>query len=115
MITLQNLIDRGYSEYSVPIYLSRARAQKFFQKKVKLSPEDEFYIDVYIYDFRSYDPQMGVDFVFECQFNAEYPGTAFNISTLGWKNEEPTLERVEEFFTELYMFSKRFRKLKEDK
>ena len=115
MITLQNLIDRGYVEYPIPRYSGFVGAQKFFQKKIIIAENaEEIYINAIIYDFRNYDIKMKVDFVFDCEFNGNFEGSTFNVNTVGWQNEEKTLERVEEFFLEIYQVAKRLRKIKED-
>jgi hypothetical protein len=49
---------------------------------------------------------------FSTQINTEYIGTTFNVETVGWNDDEVTLDQVEDLFIEIYEVGKSRRKLK---
>ena len=115
MIRFDDFKEYGYKEHPVPTPRAGRFVIAYFQKHLTFPDDEEgIYIDAYMYDFSDIGSKIP-DIQFEAQFCGEEPGTTFNVSTVGWNNKIETLAQVDEFFTEMYMFSRRFSKLKEDK
>ena len=114
MIRFDDLEEYGYQRYPIPRHREGRYVIAFCQKHITFPDDEEgIYVDAYMYDFSDIGSKIP-EIVFEAQFCGEEPGTTFNVSTVGWNNKIETLAQVDEFFTEMYMFSRRFKKLKED-
>lgn len=113
-ITVEKLLERGYKEFPAnPIYIKIDTPCRFFQKKIIFSDDEELFIDLYIYDLSKLSSaESSLRYEFSAQINTEHIGTTFNVGTVGWNDDETTLDQVEDLFIEIYEVGKSRRKLK---
>ena len=103
MIKIDDLLNRGYKKYKVSEVFN-PDAEAFYQKKIHMGEDedDNLFINACMYDYRKFGKDLKV-----WEFSTQLGETkTFNISTVGWKETETILEEVEEFFKNLYYFSK---------
>ena len=103
MIKIDDLVDRGYKEYKVSEVI-KPDASAFYQKKIHMSEDedDNLFIDAYMYDYRKFGQDLRA-----WEFSTQLGETkTFNVSTVGWEETDTILDEVEEFFKNLYYFSK---------
>lgn len=112
-ITVEELLEKGYKEFPAnPIFTKINTPCRFFQKKIVFSEDEELFIDLYIYDLSKLSSAESLTYQFSTQINTEYIGTTFNVETVGWNDDEVTLDQVEDLFIEIYEVGKSRRKLK---
>ena len=87
-----------------PIPPTKEGADMFMQKKIRMGAGEEevLFIDALFYDYRNYSPQAGTAWAFETQLGED---KTFNVETVNWEYQE--LEEIENFFKNLYFFSRR--------
>ena len=100
-ITKELLEENGYQNFPVPP--TKEYASMFLQKRITMGEgfDEDFFIDAFFYDYRKYSTEAGTSWSFETQLGEN---KTFNVETVGW--ESPTLEEIENFFKNLYFFSR---------
>jgi len=113
-ITVEKLLEKGYKEFPAnQLFMKIDAPSRFFQKKIVFSEDEELFIDLYIYDLSKLSSaESSFRYEFSTQINTDYIGTTFNVGTVGWNDDETTLDQVEDLFIEIYEVGKSRRKLK---